>query len=93
MVGRGWRMWDEMVGDNASGIHDPLLGSRLHGQSYGGTSWECYDNTFNLDPVQDAVMHTGSYEAMDDGVGTIGPNKCQENVCVDHEKRHFFNTD
>lgn len=64
---QGWRMWEEMVGDNASGLHEPFLSSRSHGQSYGGTSWECYDDTYNLDPIQDAVMQTGIYDAMDDG--------------------------
>lgn len=64
---QGWRMWDEMVRENAPGINDPILSSRLPGQSYGGMSWECYDNTYNLDPVQDAVMQTATYEAVNDG--------------------------
>lgn len=63
---QGWRMWDEMVGDNASGADAPDLGSRLHEQSYGGTSWECHAHTYNLDPVQDAVMQTMSCGEMDD---------------------------
>ncbi|KAG9651297.1 hypothetical protein KCU95_g11870, partial [Aureobasidium melanogenum] len=69
---QGWRMWDEMVRDNASGGDDPLLGSRSHGQSYDGTSWECYDNAYNLDPVQDAVMHTESYGAMNGSTWNYG---------------------
>lgn len=64
---QGWRMWDEMVRENASSVNDSVLGSRLAGQSYSGTSWECYDNTYNLDPVQDAVMQTGAYETVTDG--------------------------
>ncbi|CAD0090498.1 unnamed protein product [Aureobasidium mustum] len=63
---QGWRMWDEMVRDNASGVDTPDLGSRIHEQSYGGTSWECYAHTYNLDPVQDAVMQTMSCGEMDD---------------------------
>ncbi|KAH0126185.1 hypothetical protein KCU66_g6424, partial [Aureobasidium melanogenum] len=69
---QGWRMWDEMVRDDASGGNDPLLGSRSHGKSYDGTSWECYDNAYNLDPVQDAVMQTGSYGAMNDSTWNYG---------------------
>ncbi|KAG9958175.1 hypothetical protein KCU61_g8600, partial [Aureobasidium melanogenum] len=69
---QGWRMWDEMVRDNASGGDDPLLGSRSRGQSYDGTSWECYGNVYNLDPVQDAVMQTGNYGATTDGTWNYG---------------------
>lgn len=64
---QGWRMWDEMVSENASSVNDSVLGSRLAGQSYNGTSWECYDSTYSLDPVQDAVMQTGAHETVTGG--------------------------
>ncbi|KAH0351953.1 hypothetical protein KCU81_g1884, partial [Aureobasidium melanogenum] len=64
---QGWRMWDEMVRENASSVNESVLGSRLAGQSYSGTSWECYDSTYNLDPVQDAVMQMGADETATDG--------------------------
>ncbi|KAK6001430.1 hypothetical protein QM012_002761 [Aureobasidium pullulans] len=63
---QGWRMWDEMVRETASGVNDPDLSSRSYGQNYGAASWECYNDTYDLDPVQDAVMQTGSFGTVND---------------------------
>lgn len=64
---QGWRMWNEMVTDdtsNAAGLDD---GIRMTGQTYAETSWEGYENMYDVDPVQNAVMQTGSYGPMSDG--------------------------
>lgn len=64
---QGWRMWNEMVTDDISQVVDPHLGIRVQGQTYAETSWEGYENMYEVDPVQDAVMQTGSYGATVDG--------------------------
>lgn len=64
---QGWRMWNEMVTDDTSHMADAGVGIGGPGQTYAETSWEGYENMYDVDPVQDAVMQTGSHGAPSDG--------------------------
>jgi len=60
---QGWRMWNEMVHDDAT-----LAKSRADGGfGYAEMSWDGLDgmDTYGVDPVQDAAMQTASYAMMD----------------------------
>jgi len=66
---QGWRMWNEMVRDDATLVPDPA--SRVRGTGFGNTemSWEGYENLgmYDIDPVQDAAMQIGNYTMMGEG--------------------------
>jgi hypothetical protein len=59
---QGWRMWNEMVQDDAT-----LAKPRGDGFGYAEMSWDGFDgmDTYGVDPVQDAAMQTASYAIMD----------------------------
>ena len=59
---QGWRMWNEMVQDDAT-----LAKPRGDGFGYTETSWDGFDgmDTYAVDPVQDAAMQTACYAMMD----------------------------
>lgn len=64
---QGWRMWNEMVIDDMSHVANPDVETRFPGQTHAESSWEGYENMYDVDPVQDAVMQTGNYAAISDG--------------------------
>jgi hypothetical protein len=59
---QGWRMWNEMVQDDAT-----LAKSRGDGFGYTEMNWDGLDgmDTYGVDPVQDAAMQTACYSMMD----------------------------
>lgn len=71
---QGWRMWNEMVQDDATLVPDPA--SRARGGGFGHTemSWDGYDGLgmYGVDPVQDAAMQMGNYTMMGEGQWDIG---------------------
>lgn len=71
---QGWRMWNEMVRDNATIVPDPA--SRTRGYGFGQTemSWDGYDGlgSYGIDPVQDAAMQMGNYTMMSEGQWNVG---------------------
>lgn len=65
---QGWRMWRDMVDDDATLIQDPASRSRPHGFGDAEMCWSGYEGlgTYGVDPVQDAAMQMGSYAAVED---------------------------
>ena len=70
---QGWRMWNEMVQDDATLLPDPA--SRMRGGGFGNLemSWDGYEGMamYGVDPVQDAAMQIGNYTSMGDGQWNI----------------------
>ena len=70
---QGWRMWNEMVQDDATLVPDPA--SRMRGGGFGNLemSWDGYEGMamYGVDPVQDAAMQIGNYTSMGDGQWNI----------------------
>ena len=66
---QGWRMWNEMVKDDATLVPDPA--SRMRGAGFGHIemSWDGYEGMamYGVDPVQDAAMQIGNYTSMGEG--------------------------
>jgi hypothetical protein len=66
---QGWRMWNEMVKDDATLVPDPA--SRMRGSGFGNLemSWDGYEGMamYGVDPVQDAAMQMGNYTSMGEG--------------------------
>ena len=66
---QGWRMWNEMVQDDATLVPDPA--SRMRGSGFGNLdmSWDGYEGMamYGVDPVQDAAMQIGNYTSMGEG--------------------------
>jgi hypothetical protein len=67
---QGWRMWNEMVRDDATLVSDPA--SRVRGTGFGNVemSWDGYEGLGmygGVDPVQDAAMQMGNYTMMGEG--------------------------
>jgi len=66
---QGWRMWNEMVRDDATLVPDPA--SRIRGSGFGNLdmSWDGYDGLgmYGVDPVQDGAMQMGNYTSMGEG--------------------------
>ena len=71
---QGWRMWNEMVQDDATLALDPASKSN-RGDGFGfaaDMSWEGFEgngmDSYGVDPVQDAaMMQTAGYAAMVEG--------------------------
>ena len=77
---QGWRMWNEMVQDDATLALDTAA-KTPRGDGFGlgyaaDMSWEgTFDgmDTYGVDPVQDAALQTGSgYAAVDHGQWGLG---------------------
>lgn len=66
---QGWRMWNEMVSDDATLVPDPA--SRVRGGGFGNLdmNWDGYEGLamYGVDPVQDAAMQMGNYTTMGEG--------------------------
>lgn len=66
---QGWRMWNEMVSDDATLVADPA--SRIRGGGFGNLdlNWDGYEGLgmYGVDPVQDAAMQMGNYTTMGEG--------------------------
>jgi hypothetical protein len=66
---QGWRMWNEMVRDDATLVPDPA--SRMRGGGFGNLemNWDGYEGLgmYGVDPVQDAAMQMGNYTTMGEG--------------------------
>jgi hypothetical protein len=66
---QGWRMWNEMVKDDATLVPDPA--SRIRGGGFGNLemNWDGYEGLgmYGVDPVQDAAMQMGNYTSMGEG--------------------------
>lgn len=65
---QGWRMWRDMVDDDATLIQDPASRSRSNGFGDTDMCWSGYEGlgTYGVDPVQDAALQMGSFAAMED---------------------------
>jgi hypothetical protein len=66
---QGWRMWNEMVRDDATVVPDPASRSRATGFGNAEMSWDGYEGLgmYSVDPVQDAAMQIGNYTMMGEG--------------------------
>ena len=66
---QGWRMWNEMVRDDATLVPDPA--SRMRGSGFGSLkmSWDGCEGSImhGVDPLQDAAMQIGNYTSMGEG--------------------------
>jgi hypothetical protein len=71
---QGWRMWNEMVRDEATSLPDHSADFNDVGQVRADLSWNAYDgsNFLDIDPIQDTAMHTDNYGIMDGGTWTFG---------------------
>jgi hypothetical protein len=71
---QGWRMWNEMVKDDATLVPDPASRARGNGFGQAEMSWDGYDGLgmYGVDPVQDAAMQMGNYTMMGEGQWDIG---------------------
>lgn len=71
---QGWRMWNEMVKDNATIVPDPASKTREYGFGHTEMSWDGYDGlgSYGVDPVQDAAMQMGNYAMMSEGQWNVG---------------------
>jgi hypothetical protein len=71
---QGWRMWNEMVQDDATLVPDPASRARGNGFGQAEMSWDGYEGLgmYGVDPVQDAAMQMGNYTMMGEGQWDIG---------------------
>lgn len=71
---QAWRMWNEMVKDDATLVPDPASRSRGAGFGHTEMSWDGYYSLgmYGVDPVQDAAMQMGNYTMMGEGQWDIG---------------------
>lgn len=66
---QGWRMWNEMVKEDANHPPDPALGygGDIQGLSNTSRSSNQYLGICGTDPIQDATVYVGNNDSMDDG--------------------------
>lgn len=64
---QGWRMWNEMVRDDATPVPGPASRFDEFGQGQADVAWSGYDGSgfYGVDPVQDAAMQMGTHGVLD----------------------------
>jgi hypothetical protein len=71
---QGWRMWNDMVRDEAASAPYPAMRAEAMRDSQHDMTWSAYDSSaqYGIDPIQNAAIHMGLKGAIEEGQWSFG---------------------